>query len=192
MSDEVKDILHVKELNISKEATISDTKNLNLGHADSYIKCDSSNFSPGYYLFKGSATAGGIAGDETMSLYANAAVDGSGNWEPELLMGDHGHVHLKNTSQGNVGDKYFSVDMTDGMRITKGNLSVDQNSTTGAMPVLILDQADVSEEMIEFVGTIGVGNAIEAVGGKTLTTTHFIKVTLPGSLTRYIPVGTIA
>lgn len=71
-------------------------------------------------------------------------------------------------------------------------LHVDQDSPTGAEPVLLLDQADVSEEMIEFVTTIGVGNAIEAVGAKTLTTTHFVKVTLPGGLTRYFPVGTIA
>jgi hypothetical protein len=73
-----------------------------------------------------------------------------------------------------------------------GKWHVDQQSTTAAIPVLYLDQADISEEMIEFASTIGVGNAIEAVGAKTLTTTHFIKVTLPGGLTRYIPVGTIA
>jgi hypothetical protein len=71
-------------------------------------------------------------------------------------------------------------------------LHVDQSSASAAQPVLLLDQADVSEEMIEFVSSIGVGNAIEAVGAKTLTTTHFIKVTLPGGLTRYFPVGTIA
>ena len=40
--------------------------------------------------------------------------------------------------------------------------------------------------------TIGVGNAIEAVGAKTLTTTHFIKNTINGVGTRYIPAGTIA
>lgn len=73
-----------------------------------------------------------------------------------------------------------------------GSLHVDQSSTTAAIPVLVLDQADLSEEMIEFVTTIGTGNPIEAVGAKTLTTTHFIKVTLPGGLTRYIPCGTIA
>ena len=71
-------------------------------------------------------------------------------------------------------------------------LHVDQSSSSGAIPVLYLDQADVSEEMIEFASTIGVGNAIEAVGAKALTTTHFIKVTLPGALTRYFEVGTIA
>lgn len=71
-------------------------------------------------------------------------------------------------------------------------LHVDQEGSSGAKPVLFLDQADVSEEMIEFASTIGTGNAIEAVGAKVLTTTHFIKVTIPGGLTRYFPVGTIA
>jgi hypothetical protein len=71
-------------------------------------------------------------------------------------------------------------------------LHVDQSSTTAAKPPLLLDQADLSEEMIEFNTTIGVGNPIEAVGAKTLTPTHFIRVTLPGGLSRYIPAGTIA
>jgi hypothetical protein len=83
-------------------------------------------------------------------------------------------------------------DVVIGNTSASGKLHVDQESTTGAKPVLYLDQADVSEEMIEFNTTIGAGNAIEAVGGKSLTTTHFIKVTLPGALTRYIPCGTIA
>lgn len=72
-----------------------------------------------------------------------------------------------------------------------GQLHVRQPSATGAQPALYLEQEDLSEEMIEFDSTIGVGNAIEAVGAKLLTTTHFIKVTLPGGLTRYLPVGTI-
>lgn len=71
-------------------------------------------------------------------------------------------------------------------------LHIDQSSTTSAKPVLLLDQADISEEMMEFVTTIGTGNAIEVVGAKTLTSTHFIKITIPGELTRYIPCGTIA
>jgi hypothetical protein len=73
-----------------------------------------------------------------------------------------------------------------------GKIHADQSSATAAIPVLYLDQADVSEEMIQFATTVGTGNAIEAVGGKSLTTTHFIKVTVPGGLTRYFPVGTIA
>lgn len=79
-----------------------------------------------------------------------------------------------------------------GQLVPAARLHVDQSSTTAAIPVLYLDQADVSEEMIQFESTIGVGNAIESVGGKALTITHYIKVTLPGALTRYIAVGTIA
>ena len=69
---------------------------------------------------------------------------------------------------------------------------IEQSSLSAAQPVLFLNQGDISEEMIEFASFIGVGNAIEAVGAKTLTVTHFIKVALLGGLTRYLPVGTIA
>lgn len=79
-----------------------------------------------------------------------------------------------------------------GTEIPLAQYHVDQSSAVAAIPVLYLDQADVSEEMIEFNTTIGTGNAIEAVAAKALTTTHFIKVTIPGGLTRYIPCGTIA
>lgn len=79
-----------------------------------------------------------------------------------------------------------------GLTAVLGTISASQGSVTGGVPVLYLGQADVSEEMMQFNSTIGTGNAIEAVGAKALTTTHFIKVTLTGGLTRYIPCGTIA
>ena len=71
-----------------------------------------------------------------------------------------------------------------------GTLHV-QTADAAAVPVLLLEQLDVSEEMIEFTSVAGAGNAIEAVGGKSLTTTHWIKVTINGDV-RYIPAGTIA
>jgi hypothetical protein len=40
-------------------------------------------------------------------------------------------------------------------------LSVDQASTTGAIAVVDLDQADLSEEFINFISTIGAGNPID-------------------------------
>lgn len=103
-----------------------------------------------------------------------------------------GQIHFYQIGTGSrlMIDKGGNVGI--GATSPTGQLHIDQKSTTAAIPVLILDQADVSEEMIEFISTIGVGNALEAKGGKTLTTTHFIKVTLPGALTRYIPCGTIA
>ena len=93
-------------------------------------------------------------------------------------------ARLRINSDGNVG-------VGNSISPTAGKLVV-QTGTTDAIPTLYLNQQDVSEEMIEFNTTIGVGNAIEAVGAKSLTTTHFIKVTIPGGLTRYIPCGTIA
>ena len=77
--------------------------------------------------------------------------------------------------------------LTDG-----GRLTVSQSSTTAALPVLYVEQLDISEEMFEFATTIGTGNAIEAAAAKVLTTTHFVKATIPGGLTVYFPVGTIA
>lgn len=73
-----------------------------------------------------------------------------------------------------------------------GKLHIDQASTTGAKPVLHLDQVDLSEEFIKFSSTIGTGNPIEAVAAKTMTPTHFLRVELEGGLVRYINAGTIA
>ena len=83
-------------------------------------------------------------------------------------------------------------DMPTRLVVPLERLHVSQLSAIDAKPVLALDQLDISEEMIEFNTTIGVGNAIEAIASKVLTTTHFIKITIPGGLTRYIPCGTIA
>ncbi len=69
---------------------------------------------------------------------------------------------------------------------------IDQTDTGGAIPTLLLDQADLSEEFIEFTGTVGTGNSIEAVGAKTLTTTHFLRMNITGVGYVYVPVGTIA
>lgn len=71
-------------------------------------------------------------------------------------------------------------------------VSIVQDHTGGIIPPLALQQDDIDQHFINFATTIGIGNAIEAVGAKTLTPTHFIKVTIPGPATRYIPVGTIA
>jgi hypothetical protein len=66
-----------------------------------------------------------------------------------------------------------------------GLTHIDQASTTAAMPVLTLDQADLSEEFIEFVSTVGAGNPIDtaAIG------TYYgkIRVSVAGVGFKYIP-----
>lgn len=134
----------------------------------------------------------GSSGDSFLSL----GVSGGQNWCVGIDNDDDDKFIISNTfGMGNpvliiTKDPEHRVAISATVPLAK--LHVDQKLTTAAVPVLYLDQADISEEMIEFNTTIGIGNAIEAVGAKSLTTTHFIKVTLPGSLTRYIPCGTIA
>lgn len=73
-----------------------------------------------------------------------------------------------------------------------GVFSIVQPLTDENKPVVYLEQADLSKEMIQFEAIIGEGNPIEEARKKPLKTTHFIKVKLPGGLIRYIPAGTIA
>ena len=59
-------------------------------------------------------------------------------------------------------------------------LDVNQNSTTAAIPTLILQQSDLSEEFINFESTIGTGNPI--VASSTATTfSHKIRIAVNGT-----------
>jgi len=119
------------------------------------------------------------------SLYIVAST----GYDIRFKLGDNtGGNYLSIRDSGDV--EVATID-SDGF-IQGKKLSSDQNNASAGIPSLYLKQSDISEEMIEFDTTIGVGNPIEAVGAKTLTTTHFIKITIPGGLTRYIPCGTIA
>jgi len=153
-------------------------------------------------------TGDGFAGIDaiTDASYTNYAWSlrraGGANTNTQLLHRGTGELEISALDAGSVtlstnSTTALTVDSSQNIGIgiassIAAKTHIDQSSTTAAIPVLYLDQADISEEMIEFNTTIGTGNAIEAIGAKTLTTTHFIKVTLPGALTRYIPVGTIA
>ncbi len=119
-------------------------------------------------------------GAQAMELFSEA--QGTGTLRPLVLYTEGNADQLHLAANGRVGV---------GAGTPSGKLHVDQPSTTAAIPVAYFDQADISEEMFEFATTIGVGNAIEVVGSKLFTITHFIKNTLPGALTRYLPVGTI-
>lgn len=48
-----------------------------------------------------------------------------------------------------------------GVTVPLAKTHIDQSSTTATIPVLSLDQADLSEEFINFITTIGAGNPID-------------------------------
>ncbi len=70
-------------------------------------------------------------------------------------------------------------------------LRVHQDHATGVSEVVRLLQDDDDKPFFGLYATAGAGNAVEAVGSKSLTTTAFIMVNVNGDV-RYIPVGTIA
>jgi hypothetical protein len=63
---------------------------------------------------------------------------------------------------------------------TGGQLVVDQASTTGAMPVLLLDQGDLSEEFLRFIGQSAADASQSFVDAADMTT--------PGALTGWLKI----
>jgi hypothetical protein len=59
---------------------------------------------------------------------------------------------------------------------------VRQTSATGAVPTLYLNQADLSEEFIQFQTTIGAGNPISTATALPAAPTHRIRVSVNGTL----------
>jgi len=110
--------------NFTGNLIIADTYQLNFGHVNSYIKADATNYDPSYYLFKGTAGYAGITSDKAFQFYSNAELDGSGNWQPYILLTEDGRVLVTNTLQGDAEDRYFQVSMTSGMGVQFGGLRV--------------------------------------------------------------------
>lgn len=82
---------------------------------------------------------------------------------------DEGRIYLQAMSAGGSSTTALNVIGGDLVSVSGGRFAVgaavangiahfDQASTTGAIPPLLLDQADVSEEFIEFVGTSAANN----------------------------------
>lgn len=72
-----------------------------------------------------------------------------------------------------------------------GKLDIVQSDASAAIPVIELEQLDLSEEFFNFVGTVATGNPIEAIGSKTFTPTHLIRAAVNGSF-GYFLFGTAA
>lgn len=142
----------------------------------------------------------GLFSSTGMAITANSSGSSFIDFGDQVLQspGQIGYAHSGDTFSFKAGGVFGTVTIAPNQMFIGsggafgGRLSIDQGDATAAIAVLDLDQADLSEEFIQFTAAIGVGNPIEAVGAKTLTTTHFVFITLNGTLGRYIQVGTIA
>lgn len=72
------------------------------------------------------------------------STDSGASWDTGLIVTQACRVGIGNTSPS-------------------GQLSIDQSSSIGAIPVLELDQADLSEEFINFISSVGDGYPIDNV-----------------------------
>lgn len=90
-------------------------------------------------------------------------------------------TYLLNVTDTLTGDLIVTNDLLVGLISgNDGKIHIDQSSTSGAKPVLTLDQGDVSEEFIKLIGestTDDSQSLIDAVNMTTLgTLTGWIKV----------------
>lgn len=70
-----------------------------------------------------------------------------------------------------------------------GQLHIDQSKSDGAIEVLALDQADVSEEYINFIGTVSSGNAIDGTNineGGAAAMSYGIRIKINNTTTAYL------
>jgi len=136
-----------------------------------------------------------------LSLQPNAACDvdvfgsAANNKTPELTISGFRDGGTKDTLQIGVGvdvDQHASYDgvpghlfsnkMTVGSLVAgSGTLHVDQTSASGAMPVLVLDQADVDEDYIKIIGTSDTNVDRALVDAADFTT--------PGAITGWIKIN---
>ena len=115
-----------------------------------------------------------LSAKTVFNISANSGENATGTWEPYFSMGDSGKVFLQNTTQGNVGDKYFEVDMTDGLWI----------KTAGSKrAILMADNVTSTDKTFQFPNITGTflmatgTQDIETSGDFTLTgTTSFATV----------------
>lgn len=103
---------------------------------------------------------------------------------------------------GTTDINYFAGNVGVGISAPAAKLHIDQASTTAAVPVLTIDQADISEEFIRFIGTSANGvltqSIVEAADVATATIAGYLKVYISddgnqlADASYYLPIYTLA
>ena len=101
-----------------------------------------------------------------------------------------GVIEIQTTTAGGVVTEAARITATQhllvGTTTDNAQLSVDQASSTGALPVLLLDQGDVDQDFIEFTGGSTTGNATSVSTSALGTYQGRIQITVNGTR-RWIP-----
>lgn len=81
----------------------------------------------------------------------------------QFFFGDNSATLGAQISTRSTANTYFALDHKFGIGNSSpaGKLTVKQESTTGAIPTIELEQTDLSEEFINFISTVGAGNPID-------------------------------
>lgn len=138
------------------------TSNPRISKASAKVEIDATSGNPSFSLYENGVEKWGVYYNITNNYFAFG----------EAGVADHFVIK----DGGNFGM---------GIAAPTGKAHIDQSSTTAAIPVLVLDQADLSEEMIEFVTTVGAGNPIDtAVVGSYYGK---VRVNVAGVGYKYIP-----
>lgn len=108
------------------------------------------------YLKAGKPSKSGGSDGESNIIFQTADASGGGggraaNWATRMTIKKTGFIHV-NEKMG------IAIEPT-GL----AQLEIDQLNVAGAIPVINMDQADLSEEFINFITTVGVNNPIDDV-----------------------------
>ena len=94
-----------------------------------------------------SAEYGILAVENTFELVACSGADAGGNWQPTLQLRSDRQVSLINTAQGIAGNRFFRIEMTDGMRL----------KTVGSSEAILkADNIATSDKTFQFPNASGI------------------------------------
>lgn len=119
-------------------------------HDDEFLYLDTAKTNYlGYTTAHGGVLLGGGTVDlcfaEGVALWANTATDATGNWDPYFRMTSSGTSIIENTLQGDEGNKYFRVYMTDGLRLDTGDKDA----------IIKADNVSTSDKTFQFPNSTG-------------------------------------
>ena len=136
------------------------------GTAGKIIYFSPRNIADSAYLQAQFSDAGG--GEIQLYFLGNGHVTAGADLNLTPTAGNDLLVNLSTTGDFIVNTSQLVVDTSAG-RVGIGiasslsaKLHIDQESTTAAIPPILIDQADLSEEMIAFQTTVGAGNAMDS------------------------------